>query len=365
MQASKEHSYIAPRDMRAFDFQDVEQFESLRKLGINLDAKTIGKMMAGMDAAGMDAVGQALITSASIATPVQFLQQWLPGFVKTITAARKIDDLVGIMTSGSWDDEQIVQGILERTGNAVPYGDYTNVPLSSWNNNFETRTVIRFEEGLKVGRLEEARASRIQINSAENKREAAGLSLEIERNMIGFYGYNSGANRTYGFLNDPNLPSYVSNASGTPWASATFQQITADLRAGFVALRNQSKDVIDPNKTPITIAIASDCVDFLSVTTDFGESVWDWLKKAYPMARVESAPELSLANGGANVFYMYADMVNDMSTDGGRTWVQVVPAKFQVLGVSQQAKGYEEDYVNATAGCLLKRPYAVVRYTGI
>lgn len=362
MQPSKELSYIAPRKVEAFDMapQDVEQYESLAKLGVNLDAKTVNKMIAGMDA-----VGTALLTTANISTPVQFLQNWLPGFVKTITAARKVDDLVGIMVSGSWDDEQIVQGILERTGNAQPYADLANVPFSSWNNNFETRTVVRFEEGLRVGRLEEARSARVQINSAENKREAAGISLEIERNLIGFFGYNSGANRTYGFLNDPNLPNYVSNASGVAWNVATFQNITADLRAGFVALRNQSKDIIDPNKTPITIAIATDCVDYLSVTTDYGESVMDWLKKAYPMARVESAPELSLANSGANVFYMYADSVNDNSTDGGRTWVQVVPAKFQVLGVSQQAKGYEEDYVNATAGVLLKRPYAVVRYTGI
>jgi len=29
------------------------------------------------------------------------------------------------------------------------------------------------------------------------------------------------------------------------------------------------------------------------------------------------------------------------------------------------AKAYEEDYSNATAGVLLKRPYAVVRYSGI
>jgi hypothetical protein len=46
-------------------------------------------------------------------------------------------------------------------------------------------------------------------------------------------------------------------------------------------------------------------------------------------------------------------------------WVQVVPAKFQALGVEKQAKAYVEDYANATAGCMLKRPYGVVRYSGI
>ena len=55
------------------------------------------------------------------------------------------------MITGSWEDEQIVQGILESTGASQFYSDYTNVPLSSWNTNFNYRTVVRFEEGMKVG----------------------------------------------------------------------------------------------------------------------------------------------------------------------------------------------------------------------
>ena len=81
--------------------------------------------------------------------------------------------------------------------------------------------------------------------------------------------------------------------------------------------------------------------------------------------RVVSAPQLNAANGGANVFYLYAEHVEDGASDDSRTWVQVVPAKFQALGVERQAKAYIEDYTNATAGVLLKRPYAVVRYSGI
>jgi hypothetical protein len=78
-----------------------------------------------------------------------------------------------------------------------------------------------------------------------------------------------------------------------------------------------------------------------------------------------SAPQLNGANGGSNVFYLFADAVQDLSSDDGRAFAQIVPAKFQVLGVQQMAKGYEEDYSNATAGIICKRPFAVVRYTGI
>lgn len=364
MQPSIEHSYLGPRDVRPFQMTEkgVEKFRDLSRIGIGMDERSVAKMM---DQFAMDTALTPTTTTGSIGTPVQFLQNWLPGFVNIMTAARNIDALIGIQTSGEWSDAQVVQGVMELTGTSVPYGDYTNVPLASWNVNFETREVVRFEEGLRVGALEEARAARMRVDSGSSKRASAGLALEIQRNKIGFYGYNDGDGRTYGFLNEPGLGAYISNP-GPEWATATFAQIQGDIRAAFIALRTASGDTIDPKKTPITLAIASDCVDYLSVTTDMGISVQDWLNKAYPNTRIESAPELNDANGGANVFYAYAESVQgDGSSDGGRVWAQVVPSKFQVVGVAKEAKAYVEDYVNATAGVMLKRPYAVVRYTGI
>jgi hypothetical protein len=364
-----EKSYIAPRNVRALkDFKDAKNYRDLERLGIGFDSRDL-RAMAAVLMTG-DSNLTAPITTPSIGTPVQFLQAWLTGFVEVMTAARRIDELVGIVVQGAWTDEEVVQGILERTGNAVPYGDQTNVPLSSWNVNFERRTIVRFEEGMKVGRLEEGRAAAMRLDSAAAKREAAGNALEIERNKIGFYGFNDGLGRTFGFLNDPSLSGYVpvpNGASGFPqWATKTFLEITADIRTAMANLRSQSQDIIDPERTDLTLAIATDAVDYLSVTNELGsQSVRQWLAMTYPRARVVSAPELSGANGGDSVFYVFAESVADSGTDDGRTWVQVVPQKFMTLGVEQQAKAYVEDYSNATAGLMLKRPYAVVRFSGI
>lgn len=361
------HSYIGPRQVRPMVLDQVEVgiHAELRKLGIVFDERDL-KTLAAYAA---DAL-QPTLYSGSIPNLTQFLQTWLPGFVNVMTQARKIDQLVGISTVGNWEDEEVVQGALELTGRSVPYGDQTNIPFASWNQVYERRTVVRFEEGMKVGALEEARAARQNINSAASKREAAGAALDITRNRIGFYGFNNGANRTYGFLNDPSLPAYVTVAatgtgSTTTWSTKSFLNITADLRAAFAGLRTQSGDTIDPNTTKITLAIASNAVDFLSVTSDFGNSVQDWLTKTYPNVRVVSAPELNAANGGANVFYIYAESVQDSSTDDGKTFVQIVPTKFKMLGTEQKAKGFIEDYTMATAGVMLKRPFAVKRYSGI
>jgi hypothetical protein len=364
--ASTVHSQLFGRGIKAIKNFDAKDYKSLSKIGINLSEHQVKSMINTMYA--MDAL-EPTVTTASVPTPVQFLQNWLPGFVNIITAARKIDDLIGINTTGSWEDEQVVQGVLERTGTSLPYGDYTNVPLSSWNVNFVTRTVVRFEEGMKVCVLESARAARMRVDDSGAKRESAALALEIIRNSVGFNGFNNGANNTYGFLNDPGLGAYVPVVAGastnTEWSTKTFLEICKDIRTAIVALRSQSQDTIDPETVDLTLAVATDSVDWLSTTSDFGISVRDWMTRAYPRMRVVSAPQLNAASAGDNVFYLYADRVSDMSTDGGAVWGQNVPTKFMVLGVQQLVKSYEEGFSNATAGAMCKRPFAVVRYSGI
>lgn len=318
---------------------------------------------------GMDSVQQPL-TPGSIATPVQFLQSWLPGIVQYLTAARQIDELIGIATVGNWEDEQIVQTAVETTGSAVPYGDQTNVPLMNWNPSFVTRTIVQYEAGFRVGRKEELRTAKMGVNTADQKRRASSLALDIARNDVGFFGYNSGNNATYGFLNDPNLPAYVEVAatgsgSTTTWSTKTTLEIIADILSSLQSLRTQSKNVIDVKKTPITMAVAMSAVDYLSTPTDLGYSVQEWLSENYSNVRICSAPQLDGAHASLNVFYLYADNVNDGSTDGGATFIQAVPTKFMVVGVAQIPKGYEEDYTNATAGVMVKRPFAVVRRYGI
>jgi len=355
-------TYISPRNVRALKLtaDQVGDFEDLKRVGYCLDSKMVNKMMA---AQGFDAL-ESLVTTPSVTTPVQFLQNWLAGNVQVATAARKIDTLVGITVSGAWENEEIVQGLLELTGTSVPYGDYTNLPLSSWNLNFERRTVVRFEEGMRVGNLEEARAAAIRMNSAQSKRDAATLALDIRRNSVGFIGFNGGNNRTYGFLNDPSLPAYQAVAGGT-WATKTYLEIVGDILTAVSALRTQSQDLIDPATMPVTLAVATTARDRLSTVSQYGNSVQDWISATYPKMRVESAPELDGADAGDNVFYLYAESISDNGSDDGATFIQVVPTRFIVTGVQKLAKGYEEGYSNATAGVMCKRPWAVYRASGI
>lgn len=371
---SVSHSRLAPHQVRplAMTRDQVAKYQDLARIGIGFEPRYIqSAVRAAMDSGAMDAwaPNPAAVTSPSIVAPIQFLQNWLPGFVKVLTAARKVDELIGIETIGNWRDEWIIQGIIEPMGNIAVYKDGTNVPLADWNPNWNQRTVVRFESGVLVGRLEQERAAAAMINSDAEKRAASMLNLEIFRNLVGFYGFNAGANNTYGFLNDPGLGAYITVATGVgglTWAVKTYLEIQQDLITAFNQLQIQSQDNIDPQAVNTTLAIPFNVAQYLSKQNTLGtQSVAKWLKETYPKCRVVTAPQLAAANGGANVFYLYADHVEDGGTDDKRVWAQVVPAKFMALGVEQRAKSYIEDFTNATAGVMLKRPYAVVRYTGI
>lgn len=355
-------SFIPASKVRPYTMDSKTTEQTLALLGVGVAKNAMSDLRDYSIKYGLDAAPS--VTTPSVSTPIQFLQYWIPGIVEVVTAAREIDSIVGRTIAGQWSDQEIVQTILERKGKARPYGDDTDIPLSSWNTNFETRDIVRFEEGAMVGILEQERAGKMRISTETEKRTAAAESLAIEMNNIGFYGYNEGSNRTYGFLNDPNLPNYVTAATGasnkTTWADKTYLEICADLRTAFAALRVKSGNLFKPERDSAVLSIAVSCMEYLNVQNDFGQSVYDWLMKNYPKTRIESAVQLDGANGGANVFYLHAESIN-----GKRVIDQYVQEVFRLLGVEKKAKGFLEDYSNATAGVLVSQPIGIVRYTGI
>lgn len=353
---SKIHSSFTGRELVARGPLMLTEDQALRAVG---QLQSIG---IGMDSALVGPAG------GNLGTPAQFLQNWLPGVVRQVTKIRNADALMGVETVGAWEDEEVIQTASELTGKAELYGDAANIPLANYNATYERRSIIRFEQGVMMGTLEESRAAKANSSMGVEKRAAAADSLDSIRNRVAFFGYNQPDTRVFGFLNDPNLPAYANVAAGTgglPWSGKTFLEITKDIREAVNALVVQSGGNVRPQAVDITLALPLGFEEYMGVTSDFGVSVADWLSKTYPRIRVESAPELTGANGGANVFYLYAERVEDGSTDGGAVIAQIVPARFQALGTEKRAKGVVEDYTNALAGVMCRRPWAVIRRSGI
>src|ERR1700761_5869386 len=110
-EATKVHFDLAPGQIKQVPvaFAKDHMTDIMKKLGFGGSLTAVREMA---NAYGMDSV-QGLVTPAAIPNLVQFLQNWLPGQVYVMTAAREIDNLIGITTQGEWSDEQIVQQVLE------------------------------------------------------------------------------------------------------------------------------------------------------------------------------------------------------------------------------------------------------------
>jgi len=369
MKTSQEHLYLAPAQVRPFSMDGATP-RDLALLGIGFDEDTVRQMMQSARLGFALDSAPVFVTAASAGAPMQFLQHILPAPVLVVTAARKIDALIGRTIAGSWADEEIVQPVVEYTGRARPYGDVSDTPYADFNVNYERRSLVRFEEGAPVGVLESRRDAAMKQNTNDAKRAASANALAIEQNRVGFYGYNNGDNRTYGFLNDPWLPNYgtlPARNGSTKWKDKDFDAIAGDLRLAAAGLRTASGDNINPNDEVCVLAIATSCMEYLSVTNLTGLSVRDWITKTYPKWRIESAPELDSANGGQNVFYLFAETMPGGTNGNGRQRVvdQYVPSTIHLVGVEKRAKGSLEVYSNATAGVMFKLPLAVLRFSGI
>lgn len=359
---------LNPNQVRGFSLDKYPNatVQDLAMLGVSMDSAALQQVKSVFrgETYGMDA-SVAMQTIPTISNAVQFFQHWLSKTIQIATAARKIDDIVGRTMAGTFEDEEIVQPIVELTGRARPYTDTANIPLSSWNPSYVTRNIVRFEEGLEVGYLEAMRASRMHFDSHDMKVQAATLSLAISHNDVGFFGYAGGENKTYGFLNDPNLPAYRTVAAGaegdTKWSTKTFNEITSDIITAVAELVNKLAGLFDPENDSFTLALSLEDTQWLNTMNELGtQSVSEWLRKTYPKLRIVAAVELNGANGGSNVFYLFADEVN-----GAKTIDQFVQDVFRLIGVEKYAKVIREDYASATAGVIVNQPVGVVRYSGI
>lgn len=346
---------IPAKDVHALDIMDADITEvTLDNFGIHYEQKAMDEFRA---------YAEDSATAAS-ATPVQFLQHFIPEMIRVVTKARVADRLLGRDIAGAWEDEEVVQPITEGYGVARPYGDKTNHVSSEFNVNFEKRTIQRFEQDVEVGALEEARAAKMNVNAAATKRIAAAESLAIAANDVAFNGYAAGASKTYGILNDANLPNYTAVAQGaagyTAWSTKTFAEISNDIKTAMSALRVRSGSNFDPYNDECVLGIADAAVDYLATVNEHGLSVTQWIKETYKNCRIESVPQFSGANSAANVLYLFAEKIGE-----SKVLRQNVQDTLRLLGVEKKSKGFIETYSNATAGVLLAQPIGLVRYTGI
>ena len=341
----------APENLRTMD--------NLAKMGVSFDQNASAIKYV------MDSMPTQTLTDPTAQVPVQLLQHWMNKVITVVTQATTADDFLGRSTVGEWYQEEIVLRVRELTGSLRPYGDHAQAPLAGYNWNEEARTIVRFAQGILTGALEEARLAAMgqKASAYESDRAALGLAFKLNTNAVAFYGYNIGRNKTYGILNDPNLPDYISvpeQDGETEWSKKDFYGIVRDLNTAVAALQKQCGGNFIPSKHSFKIGLALSCDAYLNEVNEHGHSVREFIAKTWPKADIVAIPEFDNAAAGDNVFYLKLDELG-----GNPVAEQIVPAAVRLVGAVPRATGLYELYSDATAGCFVEQPLGIVRYFGI
>jgi len=378
---------------RAFDEKDLEKVKIFRKglkevmdgyakkngspadffdwqnKNFGLDIKNLfgGAFSPSQTKFAMDAAINPNVYPSSVPVPIQFLQEFVPGFSVNLVTMMVADEIAGKRKIGEWYMEQIIYKFIELTGDAQEYSVGDSMPVAGAGTNFDWRTIVRSQIGTQTQVLDAERFSQIGLSLMEQSTNAANRACAIIRNAIFFNGWNATINRTYGILNDPNLFPVETLPSLTPWAGATFAQIVGDLSFMLQTLQQRSQSNVDPKKTPCTFLIPQSCFVYLDTpSSQIGYTPQKWLNDAYPAVDVMSVPQFDDAVSGQNVIYLMAERISDQfSTDGGIVLDQPVPVDLMATGSSIDEFGTTRNgFLSATAGAAVVRPLGIVSAIG-
>lgn len=366
MKATEIKLHMTREQVKPFALDEYKEATSddLSLLGVSADFNHAGVKMA------MDAAPDIVVGGANEGNLIQFFQYWFPTAIRVITAKRNADAVFGRDIVGSWEIEEVIQKTMEHTGQVSLYGDFTDVPLVSYNPTFEKRQNVRFELGMQSGLLQDARAARMQISPDEEKRTAIATAFAVNQNEVAFNGFNTTSIPCYGGLNDPNLLAYTAAAytfaqagGGDSYGgSDKFLAIVALINTWIAAWRAQTGNNFDPYADKFQLSIAPTAYDYMVTTMNSlgTKSVMQWFTETYKGATVKPINEFTAANGGADVAYFILD-----SLAGQPVVRQLVTAEMRLIGVEPKLKGTLEGYTSSTAGTMFVQPLGCFRVSGV
>lgn len=346
---------LAPSQVRKFAHDEFPEAE----MG---DYNALGVSIA--EDADVDAV-----LSQTGFTPLQYLQFPLNKPVEVMTTPVTIDKIAGRSVVADWETENVIQPVVEGAGVPQLYGDDNDAPLASMQYDYELRTVQRFELACRIGKLEDARLSKMGVlgykSPFEAKRAAVARGFQLLMDEIGFRGFINGSGVTEGLLTDHNLlaSQAVASVDGkTAWTDKGYDAICADIREMFATLATQTEmhfDGMAGDKCKLVLAPASK--NALTTQNSLGKTVLEWLKENYEGCEVIAAPRFkNAATGNVNVAMLIADELN-----GNEVVKQYVPCLMRLLGIEKRFKYAAEDYTFATAGVMVKQPLGIVTRTAL
>lgn len=255
-----------------------------RKLGTNfaLDSKF------AMDA---DYVGGEAITAANGSVPA-FLTTWLdPAFIDVLVAPMRMAEIFTEVQKGDRVTSSVQFAVRELNGETSSYGDFNDNGVSGSNVNWVARQPYEYQTHVKIGSKAQEVAAAARYDLVSSETEASMLALNKFQNLSYIYGIDGLQN--YGLLNDPAL---LPDTTGINWATATAEQVFAEIQKLYAQLVKQADGLVRL-RDAMTLLLSPVMEVHLTKTNQYGLNVYDLISKNFPNLKIESIPEYSTAAG--------------------------------------------------------------------
>jgi hypothetical protein len=316
----------------------------------------------------MDSVDPSFNTPSS-GIPAFMTIAYSNELIKAITQKLAFREIGSDYQQGDFSSTGMSFPTISYTGETATYGDYSNLGQAGVNANWENRGVYKYQINVSYGDEEVARMGAAKIDLINQKREAQARKMALMANNIFFYGMAQ-ANDIRGLLTDSDLnatiplPASASNPSSAKWKYKVFQEIIQDISLMFNSIVNTASNQItigSITSTPLLLCLAPAEMTYLHTKlTDFGITVYEALKKAFPSMEIvtSEAYHLSDADSGNEVQLIIKTIDGQETVQNGFTY------QFMAHRLIPATSSYTQKFSSGVSGCLLKLPLAVATATG-
>lgn len=296
-----------------------------------------------------------LITVSNAGIPAFLLNHLDPKMIEVLVTPMNAAKIVSEVKKGDWVTETAMFPVVESTGYTSAYGDYNSNGRSGANVNWPQRQQFVFQTVTEWGERELERAAAGRIDYAARLNIASALTIAKYMNKTYFFGVAGLQN--YGLLNDPNLLATIGPAGGTAWSTKDGEAVYEDLRLLFAQLQTQLQGNVRTDDAMV-FAMSPEISVNLNKTNQYNVNVWDQLKKNFPNARVETAPEYNTVGG------QLVQLIVD-SIEGQATAEVAFSEKMRAHRIVMELSSFKQKKSAGTWGAVIYRPIAIAGMLGV
>jgi len=303
-----------------------------------------------------------LVTTANAGIPQLFASIVDPEVIRVIFTPNRAAEILGGETQkGDWTTQVAHFPIVEATGQVATYNDYSNDGAVDANPNWIARQPYSWQAFKRYGEKQLAMWGAAGINYSAELDISTSITFGKFTNKTYFYGV-SGLNN-YGLLNEPSLiaainpATKVSTANGVTWISATANEVFEDIRLLYTQLVTQMGGNVEMTDA-LTLALSTTRQPALVKTNEFGITVEDMLKKAFPNLTVKAAPEYTTGSGELMQLIL-------PKVDGQQTAYPAYTEKMRAHALVTESSAWSQKMSAGSYGTILRRPVAIAQMLGI